>query len=164
MRAVFTHADFDRLGWHDCHLWGIELRVGDAERGDWTSELALDIDYIVEWLCSPGAGGSFRVAPATLVFDGVSDLKIDIDWQDSGYRSALHPMAIDALERTIVGDREPPGDQPYYSWCMRLSWPAAGMIRFGAAGFTLSLRAEPLLTDSQSLPAAVRHRFPASRL
>lgn len=39
-----TETDFDRLSWHDCHLWGLELRAGDPDAGDWTSDLALDID------------------------------------------------------------------------------------------------------------------------
>ena len=42
---IYTEADFDRLSWHDCHIWGIELRAGDADDGDWTSDLALDIDW-----------------------------------------------------------------------------------------------------------------------
>ena len=25
---IYTEADFDRLSWHDCHIWGIELRAG----------------------------------------------------------------------------------------------------------------------------------------
>lgn len=46
-----TEADFDRLSWHDCHIWGIELRAGDPNEADWTSDLAFDIDFIVEWIC-----------------------------------------------------------------------------------------------------------------
>ena len=68
---IYTEADFDRLSWHDCHIWGIELRAGDADDGDWTSDLVLD--SIMEWICGTGGGGQFRVAPATLVFHGVTD-------------------------------------------------------------------------------------------
>jgi hypothetical protein len=77
---IYTEADFGRLSWHDCHIWGIELRADDPDDGDWTSDLVLDIDFIVEWICGTGGGGQFRVAPATLVFHGVTDPKIDIDW------------------------------------------------------------------------------------
>ena len=48
---IYTEADFDCLSWHDCHIWGIELRAGDPDDGDWTSDLVLDIDFIVEWIC-----------------------------------------------------------------------------------------------------------------
>ena len=88
---IYTEADFDRLSWHDCHIWGIELRAGDPDDGDWTSDLVLDIDFIVEWICGTGGGGRFRVAPATLVFHGVTDPKIAIDWGRSGFHVALHP-------------------------------------------------------------------------
>ena len=84
---IYTEADFDRLSWHDCHIWGIELRAGDPDDGDWTSDLVLDIDFIVEWICGTGGGGQFRVAPATLVFHGVTDPKIDIDSGRLGSRS-----------------------------------------------------------------------------
>jgi hypothetical protein len=53
---TYTEADFDHLSWHDCHIWGVELRVGDPDDGDWTSELALDLDFIVEWICCIGGG------------------------------------------------------------------------------------------------------------
>ena len=76
---IYTEADFGRFSWHDCHIWGIELRAGDPDDGDWTSDLVLDIDFIVEWICGTGGGGQFRVAPATLVFHGVTDPKIAID-------------------------------------------------------------------------------------
>jgi hypothetical protein len=34
---IYPEADLDRLCWHDCHIWGIELRAGDPDDGDWTS-------------------------------------------------------------------------------------------------------------------------------
>lgn len=52
----YTEADFDVLSWHDCHVWAVEFRAGDPDEGDWTSDLALDIDFIVECCCLPCAG------------------------------------------------------------------------------------------------------------
>ncbi|PYS48292.1 MAG: hypothetical protein DMG13_25820 [Acidobacteria bacterium] len=59
-----TEADFDRLSWHDCHIWALELRAGEPDDEDWTSDLALDIDFIVEWICGVSCDVQFRVAPA----------------------------------------------------------------------------------------------------
>ena len=42
---TYTEADFDRLSWHDCHIWGVGLRVGEPDEGDWTSDLVLDLDF-----------------------------------------------------------------------------------------------------------------------
>ena len=25
------------MSWHDCHIWGVDLRAGNADEGDWTS-------------------------------------------------------------------------------------------------------------------------------
>ncbi len=49
MTMVYTESGFDQLSWHDCHIWGLELRAGDPDEGDWTSDLVLHIDFIVEW-------------------------------------------------------------------------------------------------------------------
>lgn len=151
-------ADFDRLSWHDCHIWAIELRAGDPDEGDWTSDLALDVDFIVEWICRVDGGGQFRVAPATLVFHGVTDPRIDIDWGRSGAQVALHPVSIGAIERELIRDQRVYLDRPYYRWRIRLNWPDPGEIAFGAFGFTQTLRAEPILTERQCLSRGERHR------
>jgi hypothetical protein len=150
-----TEADFERLSWHDCYLWGVELRAGDPDEGDWTSELAFDIDFIVE--CVPG--GQYRVAPATLVFHGVTDPKIDIDWGRSGFQNALHPVSIDSIERERIQDQKVHLDRHYYSWRIRLNWPAGGEIAFGAVGFSQTLRAEPVVTENYRLSLTERNRL-----
>jgi hypothetical protein len=50
---VFTEADFDRLSWHDNPIYGFSV---DNDVTQWKSDLVLDIDHIVEWLC--GVGGT----------------------------------------------------------------------------------------------------------
>jgi hypothetical protein len=150
-----TEADFERLSWHDCYLWGVELRAGDPDEEDWTSELALDIDFIVECV----HGGQYRVAPATLVFHGVTDPRIDIDWGRSGFQAALHPVSIDGIERERVQDQKVHLDSPYYGWRIPLNWPAGGEIAFGAVGFTQTLRAEPVLSAKEHLSLTERTRL-----
>jgi hypothetical protein len=99
MEVRTTEVDFDRLCWHDCHIWGLELRVGNSEEGDWTSDLVFKIDFLVEWICGGKDPTMFRVAPATLAFHGVTDPKVMINWGDSGFQVSLHEMAIDSIER-----------------------------------------------------------------
>lgn len=156
---TYTEADFDRLSWHDCHIWGIELRAGDPDDGDWTSELALDLDFILEWFGGIGGGGQFRVAPATLLFHGVTDPKIDIDWGRSGFQASLHPASIANVERVLVRDQKVYLDRPYFSWRIRLNWPDRSEIAFGAVGFTQTLRAEPALSKKQCLSLKERSRL-----
>jgi hypothetical protein len=155
----YTEAEFDRLFWHDCHIWAIELRAGDPDNGDWTSDLAFDIDFIVEWICGVGGGAQFRVAPATLLFHGVTDPRIAIDWGSAGSQVALHPVSIGNVERELIQNQKVYLDRPYYSWKIRLNWPASSEIAFGAVGFTLTERAEPVLTDKQCLSLRERNRL-----
>jgi hypothetical protein len=151
MPPELTAADFESRSWHDCHIWGLALEAGDPYAGDWTSDLALDIDFIVEWVCDPAGGAQFRVAPATLTFHGATDLEVGVTWGAGGHQAALHPMSIDHITRDRIADQKVFLDRPYYRWTLRLNWPEGGRIAFGAYGYTQRLRAEPKLIQRQYL-------------
>jgi len=70
----------------------------------------------------------------------------------------LHPLSIAQVEREPIRDQKVYLDRPYYRWRIRLNWPAGGEIAFGAFGFTQTLRAAPVVTDSQCL--SPRERMP----
>jgi hypothetical protein len=146
----------DGLSWHDNALYGVRLDVGDCARGDWHADLVLDIDHIVEWLCGVDRQVRFRVAPATLTFHDVTDLRIAIDCGDSGGQVALHPLSIDAITRERIEDQKICFDRPYCRWRIALNWPQGGALTFGASGFTQTLRAEPVVLDQQHLSPADR--------
>jgi hypothetical protein len=110
-------------------------------------------------MCGVDGGGQFRVTPATLVFHGVTDPKIDIDWSRSGFQAALHPVSIEQLERERMQNQKVYLDCPYYNWKICLNWPDGGLITFGAVGFTQTLRAEPILTENQYLSRSERIRL-----
>jgi hypothetical protein len=145
---------FSELSWHDNALYGLRLEVGDPASGDWRSDLVLDIDHIIEWLCGPDRGVRFRVAPATLAFHDPTDLGIAIDCGDGGRQIARHPLSIDTITREPIRERICL-DRPYWRWRIMLNWPPGGAIIFGASGFTQTLRAEPVLLDQQQLPAGM---------
>ncbi|HEX6141819.1 MAG TPA: hypothetical protein VFZ01_03805 [Geminicoccaceae bacterium] len=144
---------FEPFLWHDDSLHGLHLEVGDPEAGDWRADLILDIDHIVEWVRCDDQRVRFRVAPATLAFRHVTDLRIAVDWGDSGHRTALHPCAIDRIERARVQDQRICLDRPYWRFQIVLNWPAGGEISLGASEFDLALRAAPVLQDEQALRA-----------
>lgn len=146
-----TEKDFADLSWHDCHVWGIEIRAGVPEEEDWTSELFFDIDYIVAWTCGDHGEGRFQVAPATLAFHGVSAARFAIPAADPHLQIAIHPLSIDRIARERVSEQRVFLDRPYYRWTLHLNMPAQGEISFGAWGFTQTLRSEPLLTSRQHL-------------
>jgi len=61
---TYTEAEFDRVSWHDNHIYGVQISMGDIEQDDGRSDLVFDIDYIVEWVCEADGCCQFRVAPA----------------------------------------------------------------------------------------------------
>src|SRR2546421_9545929 len=73
---VWNDADFKRMGWHDNAIHGIATISEFPDR----LELMLDIDYIFDWV-NQGSDRPFLlwVAPATLVFENVYHLKLDIE-------------------------------------------------------------------------------------
>ena len=155
MPSQYSHADFENLSWHDNIIYGLGFDVGDSFQGDWHSDLVLDIDHIVEWVREADQV-QFRVAPATLTFHNVTDLRVAVDFGDGGQQISLHELSIDMITRERVENQKICLDRPYYDWLIGLNVPRGGTIAFGASGFTQSLRATPVLCDEQRLPAADR--------
>ena len=103
MATRTTEADFDKLSWHDCSIWGMALQNGGGEPAFEPADLAFDIDFIVEWICGVGAPARFRVARAALVFHNVTDLRIEMCTTHSGHhRMALSPWPILRIERRPI--------------------------------------------------------------
>ena len=143
------------VSWHDNLIYALHIRAPDADARDWRSELILDIDHIVEWICAPEGKAQFRVAPATLVFHDVTDLVVRLDM------SGAVPLALNEWSIAAIGSSPAPHPGqapalPYYRWRIALNLPSNGEIAFGASGYTQTLRAEPVLTDNQRLPATER--------
>ncbi len=152
---TYTEADFERLSWHDCHVWGIALRAGDAT--NLISQIVLDIDFILEWLCEgEGKPCRFKVAPASLVFDEVTDLRVQVDWGASGFEASVSPASILSIERECIPDRMVYPARPYYRWQIKFSWPPGSEIVFKAVGFTQTLTGAPVISATQHLSSRQR--------
>jgi len=141
-RQEWTDQDHDAFGWHDNHVHG--LRIRSEEHG--TGELELDLDHILEWLPQLGGSFRFRIARAALTFHEVSDLRIVIDFKSA--QAAIGPFSIHSIVRVTRGSGELGHPGYYSSWRIDVNWPA-GEITFDAAGYTMSLRGSPIVSDSQ---------------
>lgn len=159
MNEPATPPDFEECSWHDCHIWNIEFLVGDPDEGDWTSDLVFGIDYIVEWLCGTGGGVEFRIAPARLVFHGVTDPIIRLDWGSRGFQVAPHHLSINRIAREPVREQKVHLDRAYYHWTIELHPPMRGSIEFGAVDFSQVLLAEPVVSERQYLSLRERNRL-----
>lgn len=79
---IWTDDDFEQMGWHDCWVHAIAFYPPETSHDEYKpGELALDIDYILQWIHPEKGEKSFKfmVSPATLVFEDVFDIEIDSD-------------------------------------------------------------------------------------
>lgn len=140
---VWTDADFDRLGWHDARVYALACQPEPYE-------LALDIDYLFQWV-QPTADEiyfSFWVAPCTLIFEDVAAL-------DLALSSSAGDFAIADLTRESLLTR-PGADTPAPQiWRWHLDGHE-GDIAFQTTGYTQYVRAAPLHIQRQRLDLAAR--------
>src|SRR5687768_10709881 len=118
--TVFTEADFEKLSWHDNPVYSFSI---DNDVTLWKSDLIFDVDFIVEWLCTVGRTAQFKIAAATLTFHHVTDLKVNVDWGDSGMQVAIGEMVLDRIARQPVEKQLICLDRPYYRWTLPLNSP-----------------------------------------
>jgi len=133
--------DFDRLSWHDNHVHALLIE----ERANGLGELVLDIDHIVEWVPPREGTHLFRVAPAFLRFQGVSDLRISLDY--AAVSAAMTPFSIHDIRRERI---DHPNGYSTDAWEIDVNWPP-GQITFNATGFTQELRGAVIETQEQYL-------------
>ena len=128
-KSIWTDKDFETMGWHDNSIHAIGLLKESLDE----PELVLDIDYITEWLDAtpPSPYMEFYIAPSTLVFHTVFDLKINMSWYYPDLR-------IDDI--TYI-NREPPyQDSDVKAWLIQCD---VGEIEFISSGFTQYMRQQP---------------------
>jgi len=144
-KTRWTEADFDVMSWHDCQVNSIAL----DQDGPWQSDLVLELDFIVEWICRKDKTCGFRVAPALLRFTDVDNLRVDVALK---YKD---PLEIHWVDRAAL----PGTAYRAYHWVIKLqSYPGSreNLIEFDAAGFTQELTGRPVETEMQNLTAAQR--------
>lgn len=143
----------DLPSWHDNLIYGLHLQAADPDQGIWRSDLLLDIDHIVEWVCGAGNRPQFRVAPATLAFHDVTNLRISLDFSNATYRQNINELSIAQIRRPPINASEEGVLGSYFEWSIELNLPQGGEISFGASGYTQKFRAEPALVHEQRLSA-----------
>ena len=122
-KQVWTDKDFDQMGWHDSLIYIISLK----------DDLELDIDYILQWN-KPDLEGlpfTFWIAPATLVFKSVSNLKFDFD--------------IDFEDTFEIVDLEKKDNN---CWTIITR---QGNIQFNATGYEQYIRQQPFFEFGQTI-------------
>lgn len=130
-KAVWTHADFEVMCWHDVRLYCFTVLPESFE-------LVMDLDYITKWVhpTPPETHFSFWVAPATLVLHDVKNIAAVIEI------TLVTELEILAVKRT------PAAAGLGWRWMFGLD---SGEVALDASGFTQYLRQEPVFSQQQSL-------------
>ena len=139
---LWTEADFEQMGWHDARVHAVAF-VSEA------FELAFDIDYVLQWV-QPSEDESYRfwVAPATLVFENVYDVKFDLE--------PFEAVEIAELRRE---DPQRPKNAEFIGRDTEWRWVVEthqGKISLRAIGYKQHFRRAPVLGRTQSLDIAAR--------
>lgn len=142
-KRVWTEADFEQMQWHDARIYAIAFSPQ-------AFELIFDIDYIFQWV-QPELNDNrfmFWVAPATLVFENVYDIKFNIE--------TLGNLEIDSIEREVS---PPPRNAQYIGRHSEWKWTIVcqqGEIKLASVGYKQYIRAIPRLDYQQWIDLAAR--------
>jgi hypothetical protein len=133
-KDLWTDSDFEAMGWHDCRFYAVTLP-------DEQFQMKLDIDYIFALDESMSEDLKFWVSPCDLIFENISQFKINVDFEDSML------LFIGDIKRT--NPRLSPNKKvtiwDYFINCDN------GSVSFSATGFKQILRAAPVLSKTQDL-------------
>lgn len=140
---LWTEADFEQMGWHDANVHAV-ASLPDA------FEFVLDIDYIFEWIHPLPEETYFKfwVAPATLVFENVSELRIDLE-----PHSGIELQDIQRAESRKPRNADHINHDTEWHWMLDT---IAGEISFRSVGYKQYIRRAPILTKHQALEMDVR--------
>jgi hypothetical protein len=138
MKGISTEKDFEQMGWHDATVYGLRLN----------NDLELDIDYILQWN-EPDLEGfkfTFWVAPATLVFKNIKNLRLEVEINPD--KLLINAIEIDDIERTRKGHTS--------HWTIITH---QGDIEFDSDGYEQFIRREPSFEFGPSISFIERNGF-----
>ena len=140
IKPIWTDADLDVMSFHDVHVRALCAAPESYE-------LLMDMDYLFQWV-APAEGEThyrFWVAPVTLVFENVHDVRLDL-------QSSQGDIEIFDLHRE-EGTLTPNGlftQHRYRFDCQE------GELSLIATGFHMYVRSPPVLVRKQSLSLEAR--------
>jgi hypothetical protein len=133
-RETWTEADFADMGWHDAVLHSMSFPQANCK-------IRFDIDYIFKWHWEDEAVRGWDVAPCTLEFNDVSDLRGSLDWQMRGDTSV---QDITRKNSRLSSNGK------IMLWDYQIELDVGGLY-FTATGFTQTARRPPIFSVSQGL-------------
>jgi len=144
-KSIWTHDDFEEMGWHDANIYGMVIENNDNPSADFL----LDIDYIFKWVnpVPPAQNYTFWIAPCTLIFKECFDLNIECD-TGGGYLELFEIEDLCLNEKT-----EQEKNRFVYKWTIELQ---QGVIELKSYGLEQVVRQKPAHVKNQVLSLGER--------
>jgi hypothetical protein len=146
-KLVWSHQDFEVMGWHDATIWSMVADTGNFE-------FLIDLDYIFKWV-DPAAGErhfKFWIAPVTMVFENAGDVRIDLTSQQGR-------IDVADFHLELLG----PSPNGKFTQYRNMFECREGTIELQSTGYKMYLRRPPTLMSSQSFDLAARNNVSFSR-
>ena len=133
VKSLWTESDFENMGWHDSHIYGISFGQD--------FQLDFDIDYIFKWVLT-GKTYHFWVSPCTLSFQNVYETRFElspketgIDIDNIGFSNPQRPKNVEFI-----------GRETEFDWSVETH---QGLISFKSVGYKQYVRQAPKYLASQ---------------
>ena len=128
-KKIWTAEDFEVMCWHDNRIYSMAFFPEQHQ-------IRLDIDYIFEWIKSVDGTGyeSFWIAPSTLCFENMSEVKINIDM------ASYNDLEISEIRREYLG-KTPNGEYEWWSYTIETN---VGFISLNSTGYNMYIRSNPV--------------------
>ncbi|WP_330984455.1 MULTISPECIES: hypothetical protein [Enterobacterales] len=139
--------DFESFCFHDNLIHGI---IFYSDPGEFSSDIALDIDHIEKWVETDKGEIGFVISKALLKFHDVTDLKISIDWGDtknSQFSGGAAGLYIDEITKKKI--YSPVADN-YFLWKIETNKRDRYLL-FGASSFSLEIVGKQHIVNRQFL-------------
>ncbi len=133
-KEIWTEKDFCRMCWHDLRVWSMLAETD-------TYEYLVDIDYIFKWV-EPKENQthfSFFVAPVTMVFENVYDVRVNLE----------SPQGFIEIAELHMENPELTPNGKFTTHTYRFECQE-GEISLKATGYKMYVRQQPKLIESQS--------------
>ncbi len=131
---IYSDTAFNEMGWHDNRVYSIGVPTED-------NKFTLDIDYIFEWSKEGDEHSGCWISPCELIFKGVHDLKINIDFKQYVF------LFISTIIRTNKR-LSPNGTVVIWDYKIELD---NGVIELSATGFEQIVKKQPVFSEFQDL-------------
>ena len=139
-KNIWTENDFEQMGWHDCSIHALAID-SDAYDDFVKCVLLFDIDYIFKWVLTEDKSHYyFWVAPSTLIFTEVTDLK---------FQYASGTSFLPELEISNISRKEKIYENGYKSWHWQIELVGDNFISFDSTGYKQIIKRTPSYMNRQ---------------